>query len=101
MRTSLPGVTEGLGENRGLSGLSFVPVSNAYRRRARGLLRGRGAGPIASGPCRIVLDSDDYPHVVSGHVRQYPDWYPVHRSDYPAGEWPQVKMPRRRQKGGA
>jgi hypothetical protein len=26
MRTSLPGVTEGLGENRGRSGLSFVPV---------------------------------------------------------------------------
>jgi len=34
-------------------------------------------------PCRIVLDSDDYPHVVPGHVRQYPDWYSVHRSDFP------------------
>jgi hypothetical protein len=41
-----PGVTEGLGKNRGLSSPSLVPVgSYPYRRRARLASSGRGAGP--------------------------------------------------------
>src|SRR5215210_2774132 len=74
----------------------YLFFKGGVRRRARGLLRGRGAGPIASGPCRIVLDSDASPtyflgmsgSTLIGNLSTVPI--------SPADGWPQVKMPRGR-----
>ena len=59
MRTSLPGVTEGLGENRGLSGLSFVPVGwvevVAYLMAARRSSREKGDGLSKARRLRLLV----------------------------------------------
>src|SRR5918998_4826454 len=59
MRTSLPGVTEGLGENRGLSGLSFVPVGwveiVAYLIPARRSSRKKGDGLSKARRLRLLV----------------------------------------------
>ena len=59
MQTSLPGVTEGLGENRGLSGLSFVPVGwvevVAYLMAARRSSREKGDGLSKARRLRLLV----------------------------------------------
>ena|SRR5918997_6945806 len=59
MRTSLPGVTEELGENRSLSGLSFLPVGwvevVAYLMAARRSSREKGDGLSKARRLRLLV----------------------------------------------
>jgi hypothetical protein len=59
MRTSLPGVTEELGENRGLSGLSFLLVGwvevVAYLMAARRSSREKGDGLSKARRLRLLV----------------------------------------------
>src|SRR5918997_774676 len=59
MRTSLPGVTEELGENRGLSGLSFLPLGwvevVAYLMAARRSSREKGDGLSKARRLRLLV----------------------------------------------